>query len=166
VVVGGTAVEVSEQYEAIVGVRGDGAPGGVTLRCKEGWGLVSVAVARVGLMSWRNGDVWWCSRGGWRYGWWWRKSTTVMLGQGGESPKVADAQLLCGVATWGVGAGVVLQVGWARGALASSSQPRGRQWRSGARSAAGVVLRRQQSSSSAGRILRSVEANGCGSSSS
>jgi hypothetical protein len=46
---------------------------------------------------------------------------------GGRSPKVAGAPLLCGGAARGIGVGVVLQVGWARGALASSSQPRGRQ---------------------------------------
>jgi hypothetical protein len=31
VLVGGTAVDVTEQDEASVGVRGDGAPGGVNL---------------------------------------------------------------------------------------------------------------------------------------
>jgi hypothetical protein len=41
---------------------------------------------------------------------------------------------VCGAAC-GIGVGVVLQVGCARGALASSSQPRGRQLRSGAGSA-------------------------------
>jgi hypothetical protein len=74
-------------------------------------------------------------QGGWRYGWRRRQSTIVMLRQGGGSPKVAGAPLLCGGAAGGIGVGVVLQVGCARGALASSSQPRGRQWRSGAGSA-------------------------------
>jgi hypothetical protein len=31
---------------------------------KEGGGLVHVAAARAGMISWRNDIVWWCSRRG------------------------------------------------------------------------------------------------------
>jgi hypothetical protein len=86
------------------------------------------------MISWRNGVVWWCSRGVEV----WAAAATINnsdVATGEGSPKVARAPLLCGGAAGGIGVGVVLQVGCARGSLAPSSQPRGRQWRSGAGSA-------------------------------
>jgi hypothetical protein len=95
---------------------------------------VSFSVARAGMTSWRNGVVWWCNRGGVEV---WVAAATINnsdVATGGGSPKVSGTPFLCGGAAGGIGVWVVLQVGWARGARASS-HPRGRQWRSGTGSA-------------------------------